>query len=40
MIMISGDFNIHYFYDKNDSDQFKDMLEAISLNPLVSYWKC
>ena len=36
-LMISGDFNIHYFNDRNDSDQFKDMIEAISLNQLVSF---
>ena len=35
-LMISGDFNIHYFNDKNDSDQFKDIIAAISLNQLVS----
>ena len=36
-LMISGDFNIHYFNAKNDSDQFKDMIEAIGLNQLVSF---
>ena len=36
-LMIGGDFNIHYFNDKNDSDQFKDMIETISLNQLVSF---
>ena len=35
--MISGDFNIHYFNDRNNSDQFKDMTEAIGLNQLVSF---
>ena len=35
--MISGDFNIHYFNDKNDFTQFKDIIEAISLNQLVSF---
>ena len=36
-LMISGDFNIHYFNDKNDSNQFKDMREAIILNQLPSF---
>ena len=36
-LMISGDFSIHYFNDENDSNQFKDMIEAISLNQLVSF---
>ena len=36
-LMISGDFNIHYFNDENDFDQFKDMIEAIGLNQLVSF---
>ena len=36
-LMISGHFNIHYFNDENDSDQFKYMIEAISLNQLVSF---
>ena len=36
-LIISGDFDIHYFNDKNDSYQFKDMIEAISLNQLVSF---
>ena len=35
-LMIRGDFNIHYFNDKMNSDQFKDMVEAIGLNQLVS----
>ena len=35
--MISGDFNIHYFNDDNDSDQFKDLIETIGFNQLVSF---
>ena len=36
-LIISGDFNIDYLNDKNDSNQFKDSIEAIGLNQLVSF---
>ena len=26
-----GDFNVHYLMEKDDSEQFKDMMEAIGL---------
>ena len=26
-----GDFNVHYLMEKDDSEQFKDMMEAVGL---------
>ena len=36
-MIITGDFNIHYFEEINNADQLKDMMEAIGLVQFVNF---
>ena len=36
-LIIMGDFNIHYLMEKDDSEQFKDMMEAVGLIQKVAF---
>ena len=36
-LIIVGDFNIHYLMEKDDSEQFKDMMEAVGLIQKVTF---
>ena len=36
-LIIMGDFNLHYLMEKDDSEQFKDMIEAVGLIQKVTF---